>query len=845
MLIKPLPGGIFSPPVFPEEEKAQRAKILFTLLWVTMGAVSVAMTGLAFAQSQLVLPASFYIVVILAAGLSLLELNRRGHTSAASVLFLVLVITLVSTRALVAGGIRSPGVTMYYVFALAAGLLLGERAGIITAIICSAIALGLVVAEHFDFLPAQTIHYTALSYWWLNLLYMCLIVLLIRVASQAVRKAFDRMNSELAERQKAEQSLQVALEAGSIGVWQWAPATGALVWDDRMYAMYGVPRDMAVTYQTWASHVLPDDLTSQEEILASTARGGSQSQREFRIMTPNGIRCVYAAEQAFPGSGTQSARVIGINIDITERKKAEEEVGRIKQQLEMLIGQARIGIVVHHDFQPVKVNAEFLDMLGLSEGEALGINDIRDILSDGDTRRSQGREALLGGPGSRAFFEARCLRKNGHWTECEIREFPIQWEGQPSICAMVTDVTEKKRMEAQLRQAQRLEAVGQMTGGIAHDFNNLLTVILGNVEVLERKLAQDAPYRELAEMTRLAAERGADLTGRLLAFSRQQALCIQAIDINSHVANVSTFIRRILSDEIELRLVEAPGLWLASADAAQLENAIFNLAINSRDAMPNGGVLTIETANVQLSASELADLIEPLQPEGDQDQSEFVMIAVSDTGVGMDDETRLRAFDPFFTTKDVGKGSGLGLSMVYGFIRQLGGQIRLTSESGHGTSVKLYLPRAADGMKDADFHDAGPGTPMGGSERILLVEDHDLVRKQVAAQLAALGYDVTGAGDAIEALALLRTRGDFDLLFTDIVMPNGMNGRELAREAAYLRPGLPVLFTSGYTDNALAHQGRLDPSTNLLTKPYRLNDLAAKVRYAIDRSRRTRLNGST
>ena len=780
-------SAIFSPPVFSEVEKTQRARILFTLLWVTMVATAVAMTGVFASQPQLTTPASDVIAMVVAAGLCLLELNRRGYTKAASVLFTLFLITIVTVKALNAGGIRSPGVTMFYVFALAAGLLLGETAGIIAALTCSAVALGLVVAEYFGVLPPQTIHYTALTYWWLNFLYMCMTVLLIRVAASTVRNAFDRMNRELTERQNAERSLQLALEAGAIGVWQWTPQTGALLWDDRMHDLYGVPRGEPVIYDTWASRVMPHQLMLQESILTDTAQTFGKSQREFRIQTDAGIRDIYAAEQGFAASAGQPARVIGINIDITARKQSEEQVRAIKDQLETLVAQARIGILVHQAFRPVKVNAEFLGMFGISESEALAITDIRNFIAQDSFPHDESYEARLRDAESRTILETRCRRKDGNWIDCEIRTFPIQWEGRPSICAMITDVTEKKRMEAQLRQSQRLEAVGQMTGGIAHDFNNLLTIMLGNAEVLERKLVEDELLCELAGMTRQAAERGAELTGRLLAFSRQQALIIRAADIKDLVADISILIRRLFSEGIELRSINAPGLWKASADVAQLESALLNLAINARDAMPKGGMLTIETANIRLSGDEVASLTSLPRPKFEAEQSDFVMIAISDTGVGMDEETRLRAFDPFFTTKDVGKGSGLGLSMVYGFIQQLGGQVRLHSEPGHGTTVRLYLPRAADDADEAadDSLEALPLT--GGSERILLVEDHDLVRKQVTAQLSALGYQVVSVGDGVEALELLRTRDDFDLLFTDVVMPKGMNGRDLAREAVILQ----------------------------------------------------------
>jgi signal transduction histidine kinase len=410
------------------------------------------------------------------------------------------------------------------------------------------------------------------------------------------------------------------------------------------------------------------------------------------------------------------------------------------------------------------------------------------------------------------------------------------------IVGTVQDVTElraaereKNLLQAQLRQGQRLEAVGQMTGGIAHDFNNLLTVILGNAEVFERHLSKNKPLRELAEMTRLAAERGAALTGQLLAFSRQQPLDPKPIDVNALVSGMYKLLRRALGEHFRINTVCSPGLWRALIDAAQLESAILNLSVNARDAMPDGGCLTIETRNVELDETYVADQTQPASEHSEIVPGQYVMIAVSDTGTGMDEATRLKAFDPFFTTKDVGKGSGLGLSTVYGFVRQSKGHIRIYSELGHGTTIKLYLARANETTIASETR-LGDSSVPGGAERILVVEDDDLVRNQVTSQLTGLGYQVVTAEDGVETLELLRTSKEFDLLFTDVVMPHGINGRELADQALRLRPDLRVLFTSGYAENAIVHNGRLDSGVHLLNKPYRRSELAAKIRHVLDQS---------
>jgi PAS domain S-box-containing protein len=403
-----------------------------------------------------------------------------------------------------------------------------------------------------------------------------------------------------------------------------------------------------------------------------------------------------------------------------------------------------------------------------------------------------------------------------------IRLFPAE----DGMTVYVSDITERRRAENQLRQAQKMEAVGQLTGGVAHDFNNLLTVILGNADLMVEEVGSDAHLRGIAEMIQSAAERGADLTHRLLAFSRRQPLAPVVVDANQLVAGLEGLLRRTLHENIDLELVRGAGLWKAVVDRSQLESAVLNIAINARDAMPEGGKLTIETANTRLDES-YAEL-------EDTRAGQYVMIAVSDTGHGMDASILGRAFDPFFTTKAVGKGSGLGLSMVYGFVRQSGGHVKLYSEPGYGTTVKLYLPRAGDRQDAADTLRAGESQVAKGTERVALVEDEELVRQFAEMNLKALGYDVTSFPTGPDLLRAMDGGLRFELLFTDIVLPGGMNGREIAEEVVRRAPGTKVLYSSGYTDNAIVHHGRLDEGVNLLSKPFRKAEMAQKVRAVLD-----------
>ncbi|HEY6921206.1 MAG TPA: CHASE3 domain-containing protein [Methyloceanibacter sp.] len=400
----------------------------------------------------------------------------------------------------------------------------------------------------------------------------------------------------------------------------------------------------------------------------------------------------------------------------------------------------------------------------------------------------------------------------------------------------------RQEAEATLRQAQKMEAVGQLTGGIAHDFNNLLTIIIGNLDTMRRALADASNPGNVEELrAKLAkpvesalkgANSAAQLTQRLLAFSRRQALAPAKVDLNRLVADMIEILRRSLGEDINIETVLGAGLWPTFVDPHQVENVLLNLALNAKAAMPRGGHLTIETANAYLDDAYTTRF-------GDVEPGQYVLLCVTDTGTGIRTEILDRVFDPFFTTKPQSEGSGLGLAMVHGFVKQSGGHIRIYSEEGHGTTVKIYLPRSMGSEKVAAVPAGKPPrpTPTPGArkdETILLVEDNDGVRDYAIEVLEQLGYCVLAASNANEALRLLSDGKHVDLLFTDVVLPGAMTGRVLADQAKDMRPGLRVLYTTGYTRNAIVHQGRLDPDVHLLNKPYTQQSLARKVRDLLD-----------
>ena len=403
----------------------------------------------------------------------------------------------------------------------------------------------------------------------------------------------------------------------------------------------------------------------------------------------------------------------------------------------------------------------------------------------------------------------------------------ITYQGQPAILRAFHDITDRKEMEDQLRQSQKMEAVGQLTGGVAHDFNNLLAVIQGNIELLDERVGNDAEARDLTLRAMAAAERGETLISRLLSFSRKQPLQARPTDLNDLVSGMSDMLRRSVEASVEIRMSLATDHCGALVDRAQLENAVLNLALNARDAMPQGGTLTIETGNVRVGEGALSF-------HGDLAPGSYLTLSVSDDGLGMPPEVMDRAFDPFFTTKEVGTGSGLGLSMVYGFIKQSGGHVEITSGPGQGTTVTLYLPRMSEDEMAVEEPRWGEAEPCGSGESILVVEDDPALRQIAVIILSNLGYRVVEAADGDSALTVLGDSPEIALLFTDVVLPGALNGVRLAEEAERKRPGLKVLFTSGYAEDVTTDGRSPALQRELIEKPYRKKELARKVWAALN-----------
>jgi PAS domain S-box-containing protein len=521
---------------------------------------------------------------------------------------------------------------------------------------------------------------------------------------------------------------------------------------------------------------------------------------------------IFLSEIEFDGKPAR----LGLVVDITARKEAERQTERLFETSQDII------LITDGYGKCLRISPSSQKMLGYRPEEMTG-RSAQDFIFPDDLESTRGEMRRARGGDQTCHFRCRYVHKDGHvvsltwmgvWSQSDRRHYFVG-----------RDMTEHDRTEAQLRQSQKMEAVGQLTGGVAHDFNNILMVIMANVDALEEEKKLAPQLGDRIKGIGEATQRAADLTRQLLAFSRKQALRPQRTDINGLVTSTGSLLRRTLGEQIEIESILTEDLWHAEIDRAQLESALINLCINARDAMPDGGRLLIETSNTTLDRDYVAQ--NPDAAAGD-----YVMLVVTDTGKGIAADVLDKVFEPFFTTKESGKGTGLGLSMVYGFVRQSRGHIRIYSEVDRGTSVKLYLPRI-DAASEAAAAPASP--PMArGSERILVAEDDVRVRAVVVHQLKTLGYAVVEASDGLSALAALEADSPpFDLLLTDVIMPGPMNGKALADEVARRWPAVRIVFMSGYTETAVVHHGRLDPGVLLLNKPFRKADLAQMLRQAL------------
>jgi PAS domain S-box-containing protein len=662
---------------------------------------------------------------------------------------------------------------------------------------------------------------------------------------------------DVTERVLAEQALRESearfhsfAQAMPHQVWSAGPDGSSDWFNDHAYAYSGMDLD-ALKGTGWTAMLHPDDVPLVTTRWAIAVASGSTYEAEARLRAHDGsyrwhlCRAVPLRDRQGEGESTLRGWV-GTNTDIEDRKQDEQRLAQMNAGLEQEVSlrtaerdrmwrlSKDIMLVAGFDGVVEAVSPAFGSLLGWSDADVVGRNFLELVHPDDQAATVATMDSL--GEGHYIYkFENRYRRKDGSWCL-------LSWSAAPDarfIHAIGRDITadreqaeQIRRTELALQQSQKMETIGKLTGGVAHDFNNLLQIISGNLQLLEMH-CEGAEVQRWIGNARSAVEKGAKLASYLLAFGRRQPLEPRVVKISRIVMGMEDMLRRSLGEEIEVELVISGGLWNTAVDVAQVENAVLNLAINARDAMNTGagiaGRLTIEANNAVLD-----DLY--CRNHADVAPGQYVMIGVTDTGAGMAPEVLRQAFEPFFSTKDEGKGTGLGLSMVYGFVKQSGGHVKIYSEPGQGTTVKIYLPRSL-AAEDAMAPVSEPQQAVGGTETILVAEDDEAVRTTVVELLTDLGYRVLKAADAASALAVVESGVPIDVLFTDVVMPGTLRSPELARMARERLPNLAVLFTSGYTENAIVHGGRLDPGVELLGKPYTRESLARRIRQVLANQR--------
>lgn len=678
--------------------------------------------------------------------------------------------------------------------------------------------------------------------------------------------ATDATQSHMAREALAtsREKLELATRAARMGQFDYWPQTGKLEWDDRCRALFGLRPGADVSYETaFLAGLHPEDRERADEAVRASLDpdGSTLFDTEYRTIgiEDDELRHIHAQGIAM-FDGRHPIRLIGTVQDVTANREAQIALREVEERLR-LAGRATNDTVWDWDFRTNHVtwNLALEQSFGhrLETVEPTGEWWLEHIHFDDRQRIDESIHAVIDGDGTDWNDEYRFRRADGGYADVLDRGYVLRdASGAPlRMVGAMLDVSARKAIERQLeqdrrrlieeveattaerdraedalRQSQKMEAVGQLTGGLAHDFNNLLTGISGALEMMQMRIAQGrvSEIDKYSVAAQGAVRRAAALTHRLLAFSRRQTLDPKPVNVNRLIFDLEELIRRTVGPQIEVETVGKAGLWTTLVDPNQLENALLNLCINARDAMPDGGRITIETANKWLD--------DTASRERDLDPGQYISICVTDTGTGMTPEVISRAFDPFFTTKPMGEGTGLGLSMIYGFARQSGGHVRIYSEVGIGTTMCIYLPRLFSGEAGAEEDAIGmPAAMIRGSQgagvgRVLVVDDEPTVRMLVVEVAEELGYDVLEAFDGPSAMRLLQKEQGIDLLITDVGLPGGMNGRQVADAALALKPDLNVLFITGYAENAVVGNGQLAPNMALITKPFAVDVLAQRIR---------------
>jgi len=644
---------------------------------------------------------------------------------------------------------------------------------------------------------------------------------LVAERTQRLLKSNKKLRQEILERRRRDQHLSQAQRLAHLGYWTFDPRTRTLDWSEEMFRIFGRdPAERPLRYpEDHRKYIPPSAWDTVDAAFRSALREGKDFDLELKIARPDGeLRHIATKAQALRKPDGTLDKLLGTVQDITVRRRAEES-------FKTLVLNAPIGLFIAQNGRFKQINPEFEKITGYGQEELLNddclclvIPEFREKVRETSIKILQGKRTLP--------FEFQYRTKGGDTRWALEKVATTQYEGERATLGYFMDITDSKHLEAQFLQAQKMEAVGRLAGGVAHDFNNLLTGILGYSELLFWDFPEDNPRRRYVEEIIKTTERAAALTRQLLAFGRKQLVQSRIINLNEVISGLEKMLRRLLGEDLDLITLLDPALGAVKADPSQMDQVIMNLVVNARDAMPQGGRLTLKTENVYLDEAYVWDHIEVIP-------GPYVLLAVSDSGSGMDPETQARIFEPFFTTKEVGKGTGLGLATVHGIIKQSHGHIWVYSEPGKGSTFKIYLPRVEESPISLHTVAASAAT-LRGQETILVAEDDERLRGVICQTLRSYGYTVLEAGHGNDAIWVCeRHQGPVHLVLTDVVMP-GMSGGELMERLSSLSRQMKVLFMSGYTEDTAALQSLLTAGVPFLEKPFKMMNLVKKVREVLD-----------
>jgi two-component system, cell cycle sensor histidine kinase and response regulator CckA len=815
----------FAPPIFTDEEKTRQAALLHTLVLACF-AILILYT----IAQMLWLPriSSPWVWVRFPMVLGTWFMLRQGYVRFACIFAVTsawAVQMIVWARS---SGAQAHGVAGVIVIVLMAGLLIDSRAAYLFAALSMMASLTIAYGVSRSLLPQPPPSYSTTVALINQAVWSFLAAVILHLAMSSINQALKRAHDELAERKRVEAALR-ASEERFTKIFNASPLPILLGKDgqildvnDTFLKLAGYERDEVIGHTPTELNIYekPEDRLQVVQLLQEQ---GKIHNLEINLRTRSGeSRTNLLSAEIIDIAGQQS--VLMVANDITDRKQVEEALRASEKRFASAFHASPISMIMSKDRRFIDVNQNFLSVTGHTRDEILS-HTVDELALFIDQETPETIDRLLAEEGAVQNLEVKLRAKDGELRVVLYSAEIIELEGQLSLLGAVIDITERKRLEDQLRLSQKVQAIGQLAGGVAHDFNNILTVIIAFSELLLREIPEAEPSRRKIEIIKDSGVRAAKLTQQLLAFSRQQVMEPQVLNLNAVVKEILEMLERLIGEDIELRTVFDENLKMVKADQGQVDQVILNLATNARDAMPRGGKLTIETANVYLDDNYAKRYLE-VTPGW------YAMIAVSDTGTGIDTYTLAHIFEPFFTTKEKDKGTGLGLATVDGIVKQSGGHIAVYSEPNQGTTVKVYLPHT-EVVEERKAQVLAPGVPSNNVETVLLVEDEVSIKEVAREILEMQGYVVLEANSEDALAVSQKFPGEIHLLLTDVVMPK-MNGRELAERLSNQRLGLKVLYMSGYTDNVIVHHGLLKPNIAFLQKPFTSQSLTEKVRAVLD-----------